>query len=191
MQPTRRQTHGIIFLLVLTVLTLGYQGATLGATRLVALDLVAQGKKDVVVELEGEVPARGIFFLPPGSTFSDLLHLAGIVRKAAAIADDTPLATGKKYHYTNNAGLAYSGHIGSEKKFLLGMTLNVNSASREALMLIPGVGEKTAERIIRFRRERGGLTNIEELKEIRGIKDKRLGMIRGYLHVGEFVPENH
>lgn len=189
MQPTRSQTRGLLFLVIIMALIIGYDCTAPGSTRFSLFDLIKQGDKYIAVELDGEVPARGIFFLPPGATTSDLLRSAGIIRKIPEIMGDLPLVPGHIYYYTPDGGLKSSGYIRSDKKFLLGMTINVNRASRNELMLIPGVGEKTAEGIIRLRQEKGGFTCLNELKEIGGIKEKRLNRIRGYLHVGEFEAE--
>jgi DNA uptake protein ComE-like DNA-binding protein len=43
--------------------------------------------------------------------------------------------------------------------------VNLNSADKEALMSLPGVGEKTAEKILQYRQERGKIGSLDELHE--------------------------
>ena len=47
--------------------------------------------------------------------------------------------------------------------------ININEADKNELMLLPGIGEKRAEEIIRLRAEKGKFTAAEELMEIQGI----------------------
>lgn len=50
-----------------------------------------------------------------------------------------------------------------------GGAVNINSADKETLMTIKGLGERRAEAIIQYRKENGPFTNIDQLAEIRGI----------------------
>jgi DNA uptake protein ComE-like DNA-binding protein len=43
--------------------------------------------------------------------------------------------------------------------------VNLNSADKEALMSLPGVGEKTAEKILQYRQEHGKIRSLDELHE--------------------------
>ena len=49
--------------------------------------------------------------------------------------------------------------------------VNINTASAEELMTLPGIGESKAESIMTYRQEHGGFKTIEEIKNINGIKD--------------------
>jgi len=60
--------------------------------------------------------------------------------------------------------------------------VNVNTASFEELVSVPGIGPKTAEAIIR-RRENKKFSRIEELLEVKGIGKKKLEEIRKYVDV--------
>jgi competence protein ComEA len=50
--------------------------------------------------------------------------------------------------------------------------INLNTATLDQLETLPGIGRKTAERIIEFRTKSGGFKRIEELMNVKGIGEK-------------------
>ena len=60
-------------------------------------------------------------------------------------------------------------------------TISLNTATKEDLMRLPQIGEKTAEHIIEYRESQGGFRSLEELKNIEGIGDKT------YERIGPFL----
>ncbi len=63
--------------------------------------------------------------------------------------------------------------------------LDVNTATKEQLMTVPGIGEAYADRIITYRDENGPFEYIEDLLNIQGIGEKRLESFSEYLAVME------
>lgn len=51
-------------------------------------------------------------------------------------------------------------------------TVNLNTATLEQLETLPGIGRRTAERILEHRQKNGGFKKIEELMNVRGIGEK-------------------
>ena len=54
----------------------------------------------------------------------------------------------------------------------VGMPVNLNSATSAQLEALPGIGAKTAERIIDYRQKNGGFKKVEDLMNVRGVGEK-------------------
>ena len=50
--------------------------------------------------------------------------------------------------------------------------INLNTATIEQLETLPGIGRKTAERILEYRTKSGGFKRIEDLMNVKGIGEK-------------------
>jgi len=61
--------------------------------------------------------------------------------------------------------------------------IDLNSADKELLKTVPGIGEKIAQRIIELRQEKAGLSDVEQLKEVKGISSGKFDKIKNYLMV--------
>jgi competence protein ComEA len=62
--------------------------------------------------------------------------------------------------------------------------ININSASVTELMQLPKVGQKTAERIVSFRKQHGSFKRIEEIMNVKGIGEKTFAQLKPYLALG-------
>jgi competence ComEA-like helix-hairpin-helix protein len=56
--------------------------------------------------------------------------------------------------------------------------LNINTATKQQLMDLPGIGEATAERILQYRIENGKFAEINGLREIKGMSAKKLEKLK-------------
>ncbi len=61
--------------------------------------------------------------------------------------------------------------------------ININSATKEEIDKIPGIGEILANRIIEYRIKNNGFKHINELKEIKGITAKKFEKIKKHIKV--------
>jgi comEA protein len=59
--------------------------------------------------------------------------------------------------------------------------VNVNKANKKALETLPGIGPTYAERIIKYRNKNGVFEAYEELKNIKGIAEKRLDKLMPFI----------
>lgn len=81
----------------------------------------------------------------------------------------------------NTLGLGESPDIPADIKPLFFAKIPINDASIELLMTIPGIGPKTANRIIELRSVRKRYTSADELLIIKGIGRKKLRILQKYL----------
>lgn len=62
--------------------------------------------------------------------------------------------------------------------------LNINLAGRDELMKLPGIGDAKSDAIIKYRNEHGYFNDIEDIKNVDGIKDGVYNNIKDYITVG-------
>ena len=62
-------------------------------------------------------------------------------------------------------------------------SINLNTATIDQLETLPGIGRKTAERILEQRQKSGGFKKIEELMNVKGIGEKSFLKIKPMVFV--------
>jgi competence protein ComEA len=61
--------------------------------------------------------------------------------------------------------------------------INLNTASATELMQLPHIGQKTAERIVLFRKEHGAFRRTEELMNVKGVGEKSFAQLQPFLTI--------
>ena len=70
----------------------------------------------------------------------------------------------------------------TKKENILSATININQATKEELMTLPGIGETKADAIITYR-EQTPFESIEDLKNVSGIGDRTYEELKNYITV--------
>ena len=61
--------------------------------------------------------------------------------------------------------------------------VNLNTATKEELIALPGIGPAKAQAILDYRAVHGGFKSVEELKDVKGIGAKRFEKLKAELTV--------
>ena len=61
--------------------------------------------------------------------------------------------------------------------------ININTASAEELTSLKGIGEKTAQAIVEYRQKNGAFKAIEDIKNVKGISDKKFEVFKSSICV--------
>ncbi len=131
---------------------------------------------DVYVYVCGAVNAPGVYELKEGARVFEAIQLAGGLTEAAAadavnqarIVTDGEQIRVPTVEEAQNQGAGVAGEVteGTENN-----KININTAGKEELMMLTGIGEAKAESIMDYREKNGSFTSIEELMQIEGIKE--------------------
>jgi len=61
--------------------------------------------------------------------------------------------------------------------------VNINTAPLEELERLPGIGPSMAQRVIDYRTQIGSFSTVDQLRDVKGIGDKRLEKLRPFVVV--------
>jgi competence protein ComEA len=138
----------------------------------------AAGDGDVVVHVAGAVQGPGVYRLPAGSRVTDAVRRAGGfagdanrdgINLAARLSDGQQVVVPGPRAAAGAAAGAQSGPI------------SLGSATVEQLDQIEGIGPVTAQKILEFRDQHGGLSSVEQLDEVDGIGPSTMQTLRSAL----------
>ncbi len=142
------------------------------------------------MHIAGEVHLPGLYRLPRGSRVADALRVAGGATSAADV-DSLNLARlledGEKITVPakKNGSEKTSDSIPSSAAAIPPTEgkININTAPKDLLETLPGIGEVLAQRIIDLREKRGGFKRVEEIKDVSGIGAKKYEAIKDLITV--------
>jgi len=156
----------------------------------------------IYVHICGAVSKSGVYEVESDSRISDLIKLAGGLSKKAAgdyINQAKKVSDGERIYIPTVDEVAKlskqqllegdkSSDSGNnqdttQQSQTSGTRVNINIATAEQLMNLPGIGQSKAESIISFRTENGKFKKIDDLMKISGIKEGLFGKIKAYIIV--------
>ena len=128
----------------------------------------------------GAVHSPGVYKLRSDARVFEAVKLAGGLTEEAAGEDvnqaETVTDGGRIYVPTQEEALEYGTGV-AETGITSGTDgkkqgkININTAGKEELMQLTGIGEAKAQSILDYREEHGRFTSTEELMQIEGIKE--------------------
>jgi competence protein ComEA len=177
--------YGAIAVAVLLVgarwIRAGAGGSSGGAEVSFAADSAheGQGTRDVVVHVAGDVRRPGVYRLPAGSRVTDAVRRSGgfagganedAINLAARLSDGQQIVVPGRG--TAAAASAAGGQAGP---------VSLGSATAQQLDGIEGIGPVTAQKIIEFRDQHGGLSSVDQLDQVNGIGPSTMQTLRASL----------
>ncbi len=139
--------------------------------RITPISLERQAPDTIQAEIKGAVLEPGIYTLKNGATIQDLINEAKGVNE---VADLSPLSLQQEVQ----PGQVIV--IGQKKADGSSPLISLNTASKEQLMTLPGVGESTAQKIMDYRKQHSFQT-LDELMNVPGIGEKKFEKLKDYL----------
>ena len=162
----------------------------------------SSNKQKVVVDIKGMVASPGIYEVDSTSRVNDVINLAGgllegadtsLINLAKIVEDEMIIIIYSKEEIlekykeelcicdcpeiTNDACINISTNNELNK------IININTATKEELMTVSGIGESKAEAIIKYREENDKFSSIDDIKKVSGIGDSLFEEIKDYITV--------
>lgn len=156
------------------------------------LGIKEKENKTIMVDISGEIITPGVVKLPEGSRIIDAITAAGGKTEdadlskvnLAYILDDGVQLYIPRYNEKlekeivqteQGVGIIQEGINTTSKK---DSKVNINTANKEKLATLPGIGEGTAEKIIEYRSKTGKFKTIDEIKKIPGIGESKFKSLK-------------
>lgn len=145
---------------------------------------IKETEKEIFVHVCGAVKNPGVYKIKEGSRICDIIVLAGGGTEDSVV-DSLNLARvlkdGERI-FVPTIQEAETIEVLEEKG---SQKINLNTATKEQLMTLSGIGEAKAEDIIAYRAENGDFHTIEDIMKISGIKEAAFQKIKDKIMVKE------
>lgn len=188
--------RALVGLTVLLLLAVGYavQHFWLGRPQEVHVPLLASGSPsvasspslphsaqappgaEVVVDVAGKVQHPGLRSLPNGARVADALRVAG-----GPLPDTDTDSLNLARVLTDGEQIVVGGPAAPPGPASPSAPLSLNHATVEQLDTLPGVGPALAQRIATFRRQHGGFSTLDQLRQVSGIGERKFLDLRSLL----------
>ena len=145
----------------------------MGLCYIVDINVFSMPSKNTLIKVEvrGEVINEGIYEVENYTTIKDLLDLAILKYEA----DISGINLNNNLH---DKDVIFIPKVNNDE-----IKISINTSNIESLIMIPGIGESTAKKIIEYRDEYGFFNSLEEIKNVKGIGDKKYEKIKDYIRL--------
>lgn len=142
----------------------------------------------ITVYVSGEVNSPGLVELPSDSRIADAIKACGDftpladkakINLAQKLTDGMQIQVSSKAPVINsneqvndtNSNIPSNNNSSSN-------LININTATKEDLDTLPGIGPATAQKIIDYRQEHGNFSSIEDIKNVKGIGEAKFSKMQ-------------
>lgn len=159
--------------------------------------------KKIIVDIKGMVASPGVYEVSSTARVNDVITMAGglldgadtsLINLAKIVVDEMTIIVYSKEEVTEKLkeeicvcecplitnDACINDSLSSVKE---GTLININTATKEELMTISGIGEAKADDIIKYRESNGNFKSIDEIKNVSGIGDSLFEKIKDYITV--------
>ena len=152
-------------------------------------DVTTEPPHQWVIELSGAVKNPGIYTFDKTPTVYQAIQSAGGPTNERPLSFDTAddsIDTGMRVELRRSnpqSDQLIITPMSSRKRLVLGIPIQVNQACIEDLVIIPGISDSLAQRIVEFRESNGPFKSWNNLRCVKGIGPKKVKSLRFYLRL--------
>jgi competence protein ComEA len=164
--------------------------------------------KEFVVEVWGEVRSPGVYLFNNPPTLREAVERAGglmvtaqfdipssseiletgtlliVTKESSQIPPLRPLSKEEHGEIKQQGIKIKISRMAANKLLVFSIPLDLNRVSMEDLCLIPGIGESLAQEVITYRERRRRFRSVEELRNVKGIGEKKYQSLKGFFTTG-------
>ena len=148
---------------------------------------ISKNDDRIGVYISGEVKNTGVYFLKKDSRITDLINICGGLTEEADVSkinpaqklnDSDKIIIPKKEENLNTESIEDT----NESDINVQEKININTATKDELTSLNGIGEATANKIINYR-NKNKFKEIEDIMNVPGIGETKFNNIKDYICV--------
>jgi len=144
--------------------------------------------KKISVYLSGQVKNISVVEIEDNGNLQivDAVNRAGgltDLADASAVNMSAPLTDGQHVHIPTKEIFLQTPQQNPADVANVGDLVNINTADAERLATLKGIGPALAQRIIEYREQNGNFKSVDEIKNVRGIGDKKFAAFKDKITV--------
>ena len=148
---------------------------------------ISKNDDRIGVYISGEVENTGVYYLKKDSRITDLINICGGLTEEADVSkinpaqklnDSDKIIIPKKEENLNTESIEDT----NESDINVQEKININTATKDELTSLNGIGEATANKIINYR-NKNKFKEIEDIMNVPGIGEAKFNNIKDYICV--------